>query len=50
MPTNRPSAAPETTFSPYISPTEAPKEFSVGAILLGVVLGLVFAASASTSR
>ena len=44
-PTNRPSAAPETTFSPYISPTESPKEFSIGAILLGVLLGLVFAAS-----
>src|SRR4051812_49279033 len=33
------------TFKPYIPSTEAPKEFSIGAILLGVVLGLVFAAS-----
>ncbi len=33
------------TFSPYIPATEAPKEFSIGAIALGVLLGLVFAAS-----
>lgn len=33
------------TFRSYIPATEAPKEFSIGAILLGVVLGLVFAAS-----
>ena len=33
------------TFSPYIPATEAPKEFSIGAIVLGVLLGLVFAAS-----
>ncbi len=36
---------PGSTFSPYVPATEAPKEFSIGAILLGVVLGLVFAAS-----
>jgi putative OPT family oligopeptide transporter len=33
------------TFSPYVPATEAPKEFSIGAIVLGVLLGLVFAAS-----
>jgi uncharacterized oligopeptide transporter (OPT) family protein len=33
------------TFKPYIPATEAPKEFSIGAILLGVGLGLIFAAS-----
>ena len=32
-------------FRPYIPATDAPKEFSIGAILLGVGLGLVFAAS-----
>ena len=40
---------PHTTtgaaFSPYVPATEAPKEFSIGAIALGVLLGLVFAAS-----
>jgi putative OPT family oligopeptide transporter len=36
---------PGTSFTPYVPATEAPKEFSIGAILLGVVLGLVFAAS-----
>jgi putative OPT family oligopeptide transporter len=35
----------EPTFQPYIPPTEAPKEFTPGAIVLGVLLGLVFAAS-----
>ena len=34
-----------TAFRPYVPPTEAPKEFSIGAIVLGVLLGLVFAAS-----
>ena len=32
-------------FQPYVPASEAPKEFSIGAILLGVVLGLIFAAS-----
>jgi putative OPT family oligopeptide transporter len=39
------SGAPGSTFTPYVAPTESPKEFSIGAIVLGVVLGLVFAAS-----
>ncbi|HEX5970895.1 MAG TPA: OPT/YSL family transporter, partial [Gemmatimonadaceae bacterium] len=34
-----------TAFRPYVPPGEAPKEFSIGAIVLGVLLGLVFAAS-----
>jgi uncharacterized oligopeptide transporter (OPT) family protein len=34
-----------TAFRPYVPPGEAPKEFSIGAIILGVLLGLVFAAS-----
>src|SRR6476469_10946405 len=33
------------SFSPYVPATEAPREFSLGAIVLGVLLGLVFAAS-----
>jgi putative OPT family oligopeptide transporter len=36
---------PGATFAPYVPATEAPKEFSIGAIVLGVLLGLVFAAS-----
>ena len=35
-------AAETTTFAPYISPSESPREFTVGAIVLGVLLGLVF--------
>src|SRR4051812_32972334 len=33
------------SFSPYVPASEAPEEFSIGAIVLGVLLGLVFAAS-----
>ena len=44
-PTAGPEAGPGSSFKPYIPSTESPKEFSIGAILLGVVLGLVFAAS-----
>ncbi|HEY2067883.1 MAG TPA: oligopeptide transporter, OPT family [Gemmatimonadaceae bacterium] len=40
-----PNTTPGTTFTPYVPPTEAPKEFTPGAIILGVLLGLVFAAS-----
>jgi putative OPT family oligopeptide transporter len=44
-----PNAAQDTAqgtqFSPYVASTEAPREFSIGAIALGVLLGLVFAAS-----
>jgi putative OPT family oligopeptide transporter len=40
-----PHTAPETAFTPYVPPTESPKEFTPGAIILGVLLGLVFAAS-----
>ena len=42
---SEPHTTPGTAFSPYVPATEAPKEFSIGAILLGVLLGLVFAAS-----
>lgn len=40
-----PDTSPGALFTPYVPPTSAPKEMSVGAIVLGVVLGLVFAAS-----
>ena len=40
-----PNTTPGTVFTPYVPPTAAPKEFSIGAIVLGVLLGLVFAAS-----
>ncbi len=40
---------PDTTsspaFTPYVSPSESPRELSIGALILGVLLGLVFAAS-----
>src|SRR3954466_15162402 len=41
------SSAPDSApaFTPYIPASEAPREFTIGAILLGVILGLVFAAS-----
>src|SRR5258705_6471991 len=32
-------------FAPYVPATEAPREFTIGAIVLGILLGLVFAAS-----
>ncbi|MEP6733386.1 MAG: oligopeptide transporter, OPT family [bacterium] len=40
-----PKTTPGATFSPYVPPTESPREFTVGALVLGVLLGLVFAAS-----
>jgi putative OPT family oligopeptide transporter len=40
-----PQTSPGTSFTPYVPPTEAPREFTPGAIVLGVLLGLVFAAS-----
>src|SRR5436189_4810903 len=40
-----PSTTKSSTFSPYIPPTEAPRELTIGALVLGVLLGLVFAAS-----
>ena len=40
-----PQDAVGSAFRPYIPATEAPTEFTVGAIVLGVLLGLVFAAS-----
>jgi putative OPT family oligopeptide transporter len=45
MTTPPPHTTDATAFRPYIPATEAPKEFSIGAIILGVLLGLVFAAS-----
>jgi putative OPT family oligopeptide transporter len=43
IPTQR--GTPGPTFTPYVPATQAPTEFSIGAIVLGVLLGLVFAAS-----
>ena len=40
-----PTNTPGTTFTPYVPSTDAPREMSIGAIGLGVLLGLVFAAS-----
>src|SRR5829696_376546 len=42
----RPSAPPETPeFKPYIPPTQSPAELTVRAVILGAVLGIIFAAS-----
>ena len=38
-------AAPVTTFQPYIRATESPAEFTVKAVVLGVLFGLLFGAS-----
>src|SRR5688500_11286648 len=40
-----PSAAPKTTFQPYIPANQSPAEFTAKAILLGVIFGLIFGAS-----
>ena len=40
-----PSTTKSSTFSPYIPPSESPRELTIGALVLGVLLGLVFAAS-----
>lgn len=36
---------PEPAFKPYVSPSDAPAEFTLRAVLLGAILGVVFAAS-----
>jgi uncharacterized oligopeptide transporter (OPT) family protein len=42
----RPSAPPESTeYRPYIPPTQSPAELTVRAVVLGAILGIVFAAS-----
>jgi putative OPT family oligopeptide transporter len=38
-------AAPVTTFKPYVPATESPAEFTVKAVILGVLFGLIFGAS-----
>ena len=35
----------DSAFQPYVSPTESPREFTARAVILGAVLGVVFAAS-----
>src|SRR5215204_7820428 len=42
----RPTPPPENTdFKPYIPPTQSPAELTVRAVILGAVLGVIFAAS-----
>jgi len=36
---------PDSDFKPFISPLEAPREFTFRAVLLGAILGIVFASS-----
>ena len=40
-----PNTTPAPAFAPYVPPTESPREFTIGALVPGVLLGLVFAAS-----
>jgi putative OPT family oligopeptide transporter len=41
----RPESSEGHTFRPYVPPTESPREFTARAVILGAVLGVVFAAS-----
>jgi putative OPT family oligopeptide transporter len=45
MPTAAPSTARQTTFQPYVAPSKTIAEFTIKAILLGAVFGLIFGAS-----
>ena len=38
-------STPRTTFQPYISASQSPAEFTVKAVLLGAIFGLIFGAS-----
>src|SRR6476620_73306 len=37
--------APRTTFQPYVPASQSPAEFTVKAVVLGVLFGLIFGAS-----
>src|SRR5919108_3203014 len=39
------TAAPTATFQPFVAPSQSPAEFTLRAILLGAVFGLIFGAS-----
>jgi putative OPT family oligopeptide transporter len=43
--TTSPPAAPRATFQPYVLPSQTPAEFTVKAIVLGALFGLLFGAS-----
>jgi putative OPT family oligopeptide transporter len=43
--TTAPSAPPKGTFQPYVPATQSPAEFTVKAIVLGALFGLLFGAS-----
>jgi putative OPT family oligopeptide transporter len=40
-----PAAAPPTTFEPYVPASQAPAEFTIRAVVLGALFGLLFGAS-----
>ena len=42
---NPPESGVKPTFQPYVPATQSPAEFTIKAILLGIVFGLVFGAS-----
>ena len=41
----RPADTPETTFKPYVPASQSPPEFTIKAIILGALFGLLFGAS-----
>jgi putative OPT family oligopeptide transporter len=43
--TTAPSAPPKGTFQPYVPATQSPAEFTIKAIILGALFGLLFGAS-----
>jgi putative OPT family oligopeptide transporter len=43
--TTRPAVQAKGTFQPYVAPTQSPAEFTVKAIVLGALFGLLFGAS-----
>jgi putative OPT family oligopeptide transporter len=43
--TTTPATQPKGTFQPYVPPTQSPAEFTIKAIVLGALFGLLFGAS-----
>jgi putative OPT family oligopeptide transporter len=43
--TTRPAVQAKATFQPYVPPTQSPAEFTIKAIVLGALFGLLFGAS-----
>jgi uncharacterized oligopeptide transporter (OPT) family protein len=41
----RPAHTPDSTFKPYVPASQSPPEFTIKAIVLGALFGLLFGAS-----